>query len=202
MKAQDVATDISWRTPPFLQPCMTEAFGYKEGDYIKALQEEYNKTKDSILDIFTGSHTTRDTVRMEQPSTDVEKTPQNAKKEAFSSCDGVILDVDGDKMCLDKFFSCCRTLDPLVEMFKLDIDNSEDEFMTEFSSWVDEHNKINEISMYGDEWCWSHEPTRDLEIELIEDNGAMSKFKLMGCKIMDILDDGGFIIYIGVIMSL
>jgi dTDP-4-amino-4,6-dideoxygalactose transaminase len=33
LKSQDVATDISWRTPPFLQPCMMEEFGYKEGDF-------------------------------------------------------------------------------------------------------------------------------------------------------------------------
>ena len=33
MKANDIATDISWRTPPYLQPCMKEEFGYKEGDF-------------------------------------------------------------------------------------------------------------------------------------------------------------------------
>ena len=33
MKSCDVATDISWRTPPYLQPCMKEQFGYKEGDF-------------------------------------------------------------------------------------------------------------------------------------------------------------------------
>ncbi len=33
MKNNDIATDISWRTPPFLQPCIKEQFGYKEGDF-------------------------------------------------------------------------------------------------------------------------------------------------------------------------
>lgn len=33
MKGQDVNTDISWKTPPYLQPCMVEAFGYKKGDF-------------------------------------------------------------------------------------------------------------------------------------------------------------------------
>ena len=33
LKLCDVATDISWRTPPYLQPCMTEKFGFKEGDH-------------------------------------------------------------------------------------------------------------------------------------------------------------------------
>ena len=33
LKSCDVATDISWRTPPYLQPCMREKFGFKEGDH-------------------------------------------------------------------------------------------------------------------------------------------------------------------------
>lgn len=32
MKQHEVATDISWKTPPYLQPCM-EKFGYKRGDF-------------------------------------------------------------------------------------------------------------------------------------------------------------------------
>lgn len=31
MSSKDVGTDISWKTPPFLQPCMVEKFGYKPG---------------------------------------------------------------------------------------------------------------------------------------------------------------------------
>lgn len=33
LKENDVATDISWKVPPFLQPCMVEKFGYKAGDF-------------------------------------------------------------------------------------------------------------------------------------------------------------------------
>ncbi len=33
LKERDVATDISWKTPPYLQPAMMEKFGYKRGDY-------------------------------------------------------------------------------------------------------------------------------------------------------------------------
>ena len=33
MKEQGVATDISWKTPPYLQPCMVEKYGYERGDY-------------------------------------------------------------------------------------------------------------------------------------------------------------------------
>lgn len=32
MKSKEIATDISWKTPPYLQPCM-EKFGYKRGDF-------------------------------------------------------------------------------------------------------------------------------------------------------------------------
>lgn len=33
MKANGVGTDIAWKTPPYLQPCMKEKFGYKRGDF-------------------------------------------------------------------------------------------------------------------------------------------------------------------------
>ncbi len=33
MKDKDVATDISWQVPPYLQPCMREKFGFSEGDF-------------------------------------------------------------------------------------------------------------------------------------------------------------------------
>lgn len=32
LKAQGVATDISWKTPPYLQPCMAK-FGFQKGDF-------------------------------------------------------------------------------------------------------------------------------------------------------------------------
>lgn len=33
MNSRGVATDISWKTPPYLQPAMVSKFGYKRGDY-------------------------------------------------------------------------------------------------------------------------------------------------------------------------
>ena len=33
MRSCDVATDISWKTPPYLQPCMKDKFGFEEGRY-------------------------------------------------------------------------------------------------------------------------------------------------------------------------
>lgn len=33
LEQRDVATDIAWKTPPYLQPCMVEKFGYRRGDF-------------------------------------------------------------------------------------------------------------------------------------------------------------------------
>ena len=33
LKSRGVATDIAWKTPPYLQPCMMEKFGYRRGDF-------------------------------------------------------------------------------------------------------------------------------------------------------------------------
>ena len=35
LKDREVGTDIAWKTPPYLQPCMMEKFGYKRGDFPK-----------------------------------------------------------------------------------------------------------------------------------------------------------------------
>ena len=35
LKARDVGSDIAWKTPPYLQPCMVEAYGFKRGDFPK-----------------------------------------------------------------------------------------------------------------------------------------------------------------------
>ncbi len=33
LKDRGVGTDIAWKTPPYLQPCMTEKFGFRRGDF-------------------------------------------------------------------------------------------------------------------------------------------------------------------------
>ncbi|MBQ1468912.1 MAG: DegT/DnrJ/EryC1/StrS family aminotransferase [Solobacterium sp.] len=33
LKDRGVSTDISWKTPPYLQPCMVEKYGFKRGDF-------------------------------------------------------------------------------------------------------------------------------------------------------------------------
>ena len=33
LKERGVATDIAWKTPPYLQPCMVKKFGYRRGDF-------------------------------------------------------------------------------------------------------------------------------------------------------------------------
>ncbi|MBQ9253127.1 MAG: DegT/DnrJ/EryC1/StrS family aminotransferase [Clostridia bacterium] len=35
LKERGVGTDIAWKTPPYLQPCMVEKFGYRRGDFPK-----------------------------------------------------------------------------------------------------------------------------------------------------------------------
>lgn len=33
LKARDIATDVAWKTPPYLQPIMIDKFGYNRGDF-------------------------------------------------------------------------------------------------------------------------------------------------------------------------
>ena len=149
---------------------------YNENEYIDAISSEYNKNKDivfnSMLDYNNGS-------RNVFTSTDGQtykfgsKASQNEDKVAYSSCEGVLYNEDGE------------------------IDTPEEEFETELSLWTKEHSNINAYkSQQGEEWAWVNEPQRNVKIAFKNKANDDVYAVLENCKIMDIVDRNMYIVFV------
>ena len=163
---------------------------YNEEDYINAVSSEYNKNKDivfnSMLDAKNGSGSLvqgsdGQTYKFGQ------QTAQSEEKVAFSKCEGILLDVDGEDETVDKFIEKFARQEQFLEII--------DE--TEVSLWVKEHNNINQYAdKLGEEWVLAKEPKRNIKVQFKNNANQDVYAVLEDCKIMDIVDDNMFAIFV------
>ena len=168
-----------------------------EEDYINAMSSEYNKNKDivynSMLNGSIGAYNGTDG----QTYKFGEKTPQNEEKVAYSKCNGVLYDDSGNLENVDNLIDRFVQQKSFIEMVEFDDSSSEEEFVSEISLWVKEHNAINQYREFkGDEWTWVNEPKRNVKIKFLlyvdEDIYAIWE----NCKIMDIIEGNSIILFI------
>ena len=173
---------------------------YNENEYIDAISNEYNKNKDivfnSMLDYNNGS-------RNVFTSTDGqtykfgEKTPQNEEKVAYSKCNGVLYDDNGNVENVDNLIDRFVQQKSFIEMVEFDDSSSEEEFVSEISLWVKEHNAINQYREFkGDEWTWVNEPKRNVKIKFLNNANEDIYAIWENCKIMDIIEGNSIILFI------
>ena len=174
---------------------------YNDGkSYIDAITEDYNKNKDivtnSILDMLEGSGglysgTDGNTYSF------AAQAPQKEEKYAYSKCDGVIFNENGEDESVDSIVTNMASRKQTVYMISLDRDTSDEEFEEELSLWVNEHNGINAYRVQmGDEWAWANEPFRDVFVSFRNKMGEIVKMGLKNCRILDIVDNSSYILYI------
>lgn len=173
---------------------------YDEEEYIKAVSNEYNKNKDvvfnSIMDAKNGSGsllmgTDGQTYKFGAQS------QQSEDKVAYSSCNGTLYDEKGNDETVDGIIAHFAKQKPFLEMIEFDMDSSEEEFETEVSLWMKEHNGINQYKDFkGEEWTWVNEPKRNLKMHFKNNADEDIYAILENCKIMDILEDGTLIVFI------
>ena len=173
---------------------------YDEEEYIKAVSNEYNKNKDvvfnSIMDAKNGSGsllmgTDGQTYKFGAQS------QQSEDKVAYSSCNGTLYDEKGNDETVDGIITHFAKQKPFLEMIEFDMDSSEEEFETEVSLWMKEHNGINQYKDFkGEEWTWVNEPKRNLKMHFKNNANEDIYAILENCKIMDILEDGTLIVFI------
>lgn len=171
-----------------------------EKAYMDAMTEDYNKNKDivtnSVLDMIEGtgrlySGADGNTYSFGQ------KTPQREEKYAYSKCDGVIFNENGEDESVDSIITNMVNQNPVVYMIELDRDSSDEEFEEELSLWVNEHNGINQYKgQMGDEWTWANEPIRDVFVSFKNKKNETVKMGLKSCRILDIVDNTSYILYI------
>ena len=173
---------------------------YNEEDYINAVSNEYNKNKDivfnSMLDAKNGSGSLvqgsdGQTYKFGQ------QTAQSEEKVAFSKCEGVLWDIGGSKDTVDGFIDKFAKQEQFLEIVEFNLDTVEEEFETEVSLWVKEHNNINQYAdKLGEEWVLAKEPKRNIKVQFKNNANQDIYAVLEDCKIMDIIEDNSFILYV------
>jgi hypothetical protein len=173
---------------------------YNEEEYAKAMSEEYNKNKDivynSMMDFKNGSRglfegTDGKVYKFGQ------KTSQNEEKVAYSSCNGVLYNVDGQEESVDGFVEKFAAQKQFLELIEFDLDSSEEEFETELSLWIREHNSINQYAdKLGEDWVLAKEPKRNLKVHFKNNANEDIYAMLINCRIMDIVDGRSFVVFI------
>jgi hypothetical protein len=171
-----------------------------EGDYAKMIEQEYNKNKDivynSMLDAKNGS------TSLVQGSDGQmykfgQKTSQNEEKVAYSKCEGVLSSIDGSDETIDGFIEKFASQKQFLEIVNFDLDTIEEEFETEITLWVREHNSINKYGeKLGDDWVLAKEPKRNLKVHFKNKSNEDIYAVLEDCKIMDIIDNSSFILFV------
>lgn len=173
---------------------------YNSDEYVKAMSNEYNSNKDivfnSVLDAQNGSGSLFQGFDGQTYKFNA-NTAQKEDKIAFSSCNGVLYDGNGNDETVDGIVTHFARQESFVEMIEFDMDTSEEEFETEIALWKREHNKINEYKDYkGEEWVWINEPKRNVKMHFKNNANEDLYSMLENCKIMDILEDGTLILFI------
>lgn len=173
---------------------------YNEEDYINAVSSEYNKNKDivfnSMLDAKNGSGSLvqgsdGQTYKFGQ------QTAQSEEKVAYSKCEGVLWDIGGSKDTVDGFIDKFAKQEQFLEIVEFNLDTVEEEFETEVSLWVKEHNNINQYAdKLGEEWVLAKEPKRNIKVQFKNNANQDVYAVLEDCKIMDIIEDNSFILYV------
>ena len=173
---------------------------YNEDEYIKAVSSEYNKNKDivynSMVDYNNGSRGLVQGVDGQTYKFGT-KVAQNEEKVAYSSCGAVIYNEDGKDDTVDGIIKRFVAQKPFIEMLEFDDDSSEEEFMTEVTLWVKEHNSINKYKDYkGEEWAWVNEPKRNIKMHFKNKSDEDMYAILENCKIMDIVGGNSMIVFV------
>ena len=173
---------------------------YDEDEYINAVSSEYNKNKDiiynSVMDAKNGVGSLLQggdgqTYKFGQ------KTSQSEDKVAYSKCNGTLYDIGGSKDTVDGFIEKFAAQKQFLEIVEFDLNTVEEEFETEISLWVKEHNNINSYAdKLGEDWVLAKEPKRNIKLHF-KNNANEDIFAVReDCKIMDIIEDNSFILFV------
>jgi len=173
---------------------------YDEDEYINAVSSEYNKNKDivynSVMDAKKGVGSLLQG-RDGQTYTFGQKTSQSEDKVAYSKCNATLYDIGGSKDTIDGFIEKFAVQKQFLEIVEFDLNTVEEEFESEVSLWVKEHNNINKyINELGEDWVLAKEPKRNIKLQF-KNNANQDVFAVLeDCKIMDIIEDNSFILFV------
>ena len=173
---------------------------YGENEYSKIVAEEYEKNKDivynSMMDSINGSGALLQSSDGQLYKFG-QKTPQNEEKVAYSSCEGMLFNAEGEGDTVDGFIEKFAQQKQFLEIVEFNLDTSEEEFETELALWVKEHNSINQyVDKLGEDWVLAKEPKRNLKLHFKNNADEDIYAVLVDCRIMDVVEGGSLVLFV------
>lgn len=167
---------------------------YKDGEYVKALYDDYNKTKDAVSQLMANNSVHR---KSDAPFRKGSNNHTKTFKTLYTECPITIYNEHYQEESVDELIK--KMLEPTahVEIFAIHIAEADEEFLTEWTLWATEHKKISEYAKTQDEeWGLTHEPIRNLKLKFINHANNEVEINLQCCRLLDIMKENTFIVYI------
>ena len=173
---------------------------YSENEYSNAMSNDFNRSKDIVYNaVLAAKEGTGSLIQGTDGHTYKfgQKTSQSEDKVAFSSCNGILWDIGGEKDTVESFIAKFAQQKQFLEIVEFDLDTSEEEFETELSLWSREHTSINKYKDdLGEDWVLAKEPKRNLKVQFKNNANQDTYAILEDCRIMDIIDKNSFILFV------
>lgn len=167
-----------------------------EDDYIKAMQESYDSTKDAIFSVMSEG-SIKNYSGIDGNTYTFGQKMSKADKISYAPCTVTMYDEDGKPDNVDNLITHFAKQELFIDTFILDMSTISEDFQSELSIWINEHNSINKNGeKFGGEWCWTHEPVRQLKLEFKNLANETIYAKLINCKIADCNDKDRILMYI------
>lgn len=113
----------------------------------------------------------------------------------YAKCECTILDENDKDLSIDGFKYFFNKEQMSMFVLDFDFDTEEEEFDTEFNSWVEEHNQLsNSRGKVTDYELFSLEPKRDLKVSFIDNNGEEINCNLLNVRIVDKITPTQFVV--------
>ena len=159
-----------------------------EDDYVKAMQDAYNSTKDAIFSVMSEG-TVKNYSGLDGQTYSFGQQDTKKDKICYAPCQITMFDEDGKPDNVDNLITHFAKQELFIDTFILDMATASEDFSSELSIWINEHNSINKNgAKFGGEWCWIHEPMRQLRLEFKNLANETIYAKLVNCKIADCVE--------------
>ena len=169
---------------------------YEGNSYIEALENEYNKTKDTIFESMSGGNIgvlSDDNSTLNTFTLFNKKVPENEGKQCYTSCECLLYDEYLKEESLNNLVKYMLDEKEFNLIIQLDMNTIEEYFESEFKMWFTESKKI-ESSIYDNEFATLSKPKRDLRIKFIDNLGNENYALLKDSSILKTFDVDKYVI--------
>ena len=167
-----------------------------ENDYVKAMENTYNQTKDVITSFMSGG-AVKNYTGLDGQTYSFGQQESKKDKISYAPCEVTMFDEDGNADNVDNLITHFAKQEMFIDTVILDMTNINEDFQSELSIWVNEHESVNRNgAKFGGEWCWIHEPMRELGLSFKNKANETVYAKLINCKIGDMPQKNQILLFI------